>query len=151
MTDQGRGVVAPAPVLSHAMPDRPDSDGPCGELALRTVAMPADTNPAGDIFGGWIMGLMDLAAGASASAIARGRVVTKAVSDLTFLRPVKVGDAVTCYTEVLRLGRSSITMSVDVWALRARHSLLERVTQARFVFVAVDHEGNPRAIDAPAG
>src|SRR5271165_1777200 len=91
---------------------------PRGELSLRTVAMPADTNPAGDIFGGWIMSLMDLAAGVAAASRAKGRVVTAAVSNLAFLRPVHVGDVVCVYTEVTRIGRTSITLGVETWVLR---------------------------------
>ena len=80
-------------------------------LSLRTVAMPADTNPAGDIFGGWIMSLMDLAAGVSAGTRAKGRVATAAVSNLSFLQPVKVGDVVCVYTDVTQTGRTSITLA----------------------------------------
>ena len=83
---------------------------PTGELALRTVAMPADTNPAGDIFGGWIMSLMDLAAGVSAGTRARGRVATASVSNLSFLQPVKVGDVVCVHTNITRTGRSSMSL-----------------------------------------
>ena len=91
---------------------------PCGELSLRTVAMPADTNPAGDIFGGWIMSLMDLAAGVAAGTRAKGRVATAAVSNLSFLRPVKVGDVVCVYTAVRKTGRTSVTVGVEAWVLR---------------------------------
>jgi acyl-CoA thioesterase YciA len=117
---------------------------PTGELALRTVAMPADTNPAGDIFGGWIMSLMDLAAGVSAGTRARGRVATAAVSNLSFLLPVKVGDVVCVYTDVTRIGRSSITLGVEAWVLRRGNGERMRVTAAEFVLVAVDDAGKPR-------
>ncbi len=126
-----------------------DAAGPRGELALRMVAMPADTNPAGDIFGGWIMALMDLAAGTSASAVAHGRVATAAVSRLEFLRPVKVGDVVCCYTEVARIGRSSITLAVEAWALRRGREDRFRVTSGEFVLVAVDAAGKPRPVTEP--
>ena len=86
---------------------------PRGELSLRTVAMPADTNPSGDIFGGWIMSLMDLAAGVSAGTRAKGRVATAAVSNLSFLQPVKVGDVVCVYTDITRTGRTSMTVAVE--------------------------------------
>jgi acyl-CoA thioesterase YciA len=119
---------------------------PTGELALRTVAMPADTNPAGDIFGGWIMSLMDLAAGVSAGTRARGRVATAAVSNLSFLQPVKVGDVVCVYTDVTRIGRSSITLGVETWVLRRDHGERMRVTAAEFVLVAVDDAGRPRKL-----
>lgn len=119
---------------------------PTGRLELRMVAMPADTNPAGDIFGGWVMSLMDLAAGISARAVANGRVATAAVSNLTFLRPVKVGDVVCCYAEVRRIGRSSITLGVEAWVLRSDQEERFKVTAAEFVMVAVDAEGRPRAV-----
>jgi acyl-CoA thioesterase YciA len=119
---------------------------PTGELALRTVAMPADTNPSGDIFGGWIMSLMDLAAGVSAGTRARGRVATAAVSNLTFLQPVKVGDVVCVYTDITRIGRSSITLGVEVWVLRRGQGERVRVTAAEFVLVAVDEAGRPRQL-----
>jgi acyl-CoA thioesterase YciA len=119
---------------------------PRGELALRTVAMPADTNPSGDIFGGWIMSLMDLAAGISASARAGGRVVTAAVSNLSFLRPVKVGDVVCVYTEINRVGRTSVALGVEAWVLRQGQGERVRVTAAEFVLVAVDGAGKPRAL-----
>ena len=119
---------------------------PIGELALRTVAMPADTNPAGDIFGGWIMSLMDLAAGVSAGTLAKGRVATAAVSNLSFLQPVKVGDVVCVYTDTKRTGRSSITLGVEAWVLRRGQSERTRVTAAEFVLVAVDAQGKPRPL-----
>jgi acyl-CoA thioesterase YciA len=120
-----------------------------GNLALRISAMPADTNAAGDIFGGWIMGLMDMAAGHAAFDIAQGRVATVAVSDLQFLRPVKVGDVVSCYTDIMRIGRTSITVDVDVWVRRGVPSIHARVTRARFVMVAVDPDGRPRPLPSP--
>ncbi len=123
-----------------------DTDQPRGELALRVPAVPADTNASGDIFGGWIMGMMDMAAGSAAHEIAAGRVATVAVSDLVFLRPVKVGDMISCYTELVKTGRTSITIDVDVWARRRKPILHERVTKARFVMVAVDASGRPRPV-----
>jgi acyl-CoA thioesterase YciA len=128
-----------------------NDDAPCGDLALRIPAMPANTNASGDIFGGWIMGLMDMAAGSAAYARARGRVATVAVSNLEFVRPVKVGNLVSCYTEIVGVGRTSITVNVDVWALRGATRIHERVTKARFVMVAVDDTGKPRPVDRPPG
>ena len=119
---------------------------PTGSLAFRTVAMPADTNPAGDIFGGWIMSLMDLAAGTAASDRARGRTATAAVSHLTFLRPVKIGDVVSVYTEVLRVGRTSIVLSVEAWAAQRGHRNPHKVTAAEFVMVALDGQGKPTPV-----
>lgn len=122
--------------------------GPRGELSLRTVAMPADTNPAGDIFGGWIMSLMDLAAGVAAGARAKGRVATAAVSNLSFLQPVKVGDVVCVYTDISRTGRTSITVAVEAHVLRRNQGERVRVTAAEFVLVAVDDHGVPRTLPA---
>jgi acyl-CoA thioesterase YciA len=119
---------------------------PRGELSLRTVAMPADTNPAGDIFGGWIMSLMDLGAGIAAGTRAKGRVATAAVSNLNFLQPVKVGDVVCVYTEVTKTGRTSITVGVEAFVLRRNLGERVRVTAAEFVLVAVDEHGTPRPL-----
>ena len=119
---------------------------PRGEMSLRTVAMPADTNPAGDIFGGWIMSLMDLAAGVAAGTRAKGRVATAAVSNLSFLQPVKVGDVVCVYTEITKTGRTSITVGVEAYVLRRNQGERVRVTAAEFVLVAVDEHGTPRAL-----
>jgi acyl-CoA thioesterase YciA len=116
---------------------------PRGELSLRTVAMPADTNPAGDIFGGWIMSLMDLAAGIAAGTRAKGRVATAAVSNLSFLQPVKVGDVVCVYTEITKTGRTSITVAVEAFVLRRNLGERMRVTAAEFVLVAVDDPVGP--------
>ena len=123
-----------------------DDPPPRGELSLRTVAMPADTNPAGDIFGGWIMSLMDLAPGVAAGTHAKGRVVTAAVSNLSFIRPVHVGDVVCVYTELNRIGRTSITLGVETWVLRRGQGERVRVTAAEFVLVAVDDSGRPREL-----
>jgi acyl-CoA thioesterase YciA len=126
--------------------EQPKGEQPRGELSLRTVAMPADTNPNGDIFGGWIMSLMDLAAGTAAGSRAKGRVATAAVSNLSFLQPVKVGDVVCVYTDVVRTGRTSITLSVEVYVLRQNQGDRVRVTAGEFVLVAVDANGRPRAL-----
>lgn len=123
-----------------------DAAQPRGDLSLRTVAMPADTNPSGDIFGGWIMSLMDLAAGTAASSFAKGRVATAAVSNLSFLRPVKVGDVVCVYTQVSRTGRTSLTITVETWVLRQNQGEREKVTAGDFVMVAVDATGRPRPL-----
>ncbi|HBK04582.1 MAG TPA: acyl-CoA thioesterase [Acetobacteraceae bacterium] len=124
------------------------SPEPRGELSLRTVAMPADTNPAGDIFGGWIMSLMDLAAGIAAGTRAKGRVATAAVSHLSFLQPVKVGDVVCVYTEINKTGRTSVTVGVEAYVLRRNQGERVRVTAAEFVLVAVDDHGTPRPLPA---
>ncbi|MDC0738697.1 acyl-CoA thioesterase [Cognatishimia sp. SS12] len=117
-----------------------------GVLAIRTIAMPADTNPAGDIFGGWLMSQMDLAAGNLAARVSRGRGATVAVEAMQFLRPVKVGDEVTLYATLKKVGRTSMTIHVDAWARARFVEQSDRVTQADFIFVALDHDGNPRAV-----
>src|ERR1700733_10854234 len=122
------------------------SSTPRGELSLRTVAMPADTNPNGDIFGGWIMSLMDLAAGVAAGTRAKGRVATAAVSNLSFLHPVKVGDVVCVYTDISKTGRTSVTVGVEAFVLRRNLGERVRVTAAEFVLVAVGEHGTPRAL-----
>lgn len=121
-----------------------------GVLAIRTIAMPADTNPAGDIFGGWLMSQMDLAAGNMAGRVAQGRCATVSVEAMQFLRPVKVGDEVTLYATLRKVGRTSMRIHIDVWA-RARYSQkAEMVTDADFVFVALDESGAPREITESA-
>ena len=119
---------------------------PRGELAARTLAMPADTNPSGDIFGGWIMSLMDSAGAITATRRAEGRVVTASVSNIEFLQPVKVGDVVCCYADVIRVGRSSMTLCVEVWVLRQCRGNRVKVTAAEFTFVALDEAGRPRPL-----
>lgn len=128
-------------------PSQPDSDGPRGELALRTMAMPADTNPSGDIFGGWVMSQMDIAGGITAWNRANGRVATVAVDGFTFHKPVIVGDVVCCYTDVVRVGNTSISIRIETWALRGRspdHRV--KVTEGIFTFVALDENGQKRAV-----
>ena len=124
---------------------------PHGDLLLRTLAMPADTNPNGDIFGGWIVSQMDIAGGILAKETAQGRVVTVAVDRIQFIRPVKVGDVVCCYGEVERIGTTSITIKLEVWVnpvLREekRDSPRFRVTEAIFTYVAIDKDGNKRPV-----
>lgn len=123
-----------------------NAERPTGELTLRTLAMPTDANPAGDIFGGWVMSQMDLASGIRAAERARGRVVTAAVKEMAFQLPVKIGDTLNVYTEVVRVGRSSITLQVEAWAQRARHRMLEKVTAGTFIMVALDENGYPTAV-----
>jgi acyl-CoA thioesterase YciA len=126
---------------------KPPAAEPRGQLTIRNVAMPSDTNPSGDIFGGWIMGLMDLSAGVAGRERAKGRVVTAHVSSLSFLHPVKVGDVVCCYTSVAGTGRTSITLDVETWVVRDQRAERMKVTEAKFVMVAVDAEGKPRPLD----
>ncbi|TLP48743.1 acyl-CoA thioesterase [Cohaesibacter sp. CAU 1516] len=117
-----------------------------GVLILRTIAMPADTNPAGDVFGGWLMSQMDLAAGNMAARVAQGRCATVSVEGMQFIRPVKVGDEVTLYATVSKVGTSSITIHLDVWARPRYANKSDIVTEAEFVFVALGEEGRPRPI-----
>ena len=126
---------------------------PVGELALRTLAMPADTNVSGDIFGGWLLSQMDIAGGMTAREAAHGRVVTVAVDRMVFHKPVYVGDAVCCYCEVEKVGHTSITVKIQAWAIRgAVHGERLLVTEGMFTFVAVDEEGRPQAVGgAPVG
>jgi acyl-CoA thioesterase YciA len=115
---------------------------PDGELTLRTLAMPGDANPAGDIFGGWVMAQMDLAAGIRAGERARCRVVTAAVKEMAFQRPVKIGDTLSIYTDITRIGRTSITLLVEAWVNRSRIGRKEKVTEGTFIMVALDDHGN---------
>lgn len=114
--------------------------------AVRTLAMPADTNPSGDIFGGWLLAQMDIAAGIVAHERARGRVVTVALDAMAFHAPVFVGDLVSCYAEVVRVGRTSLTLHVEAWARRGRTGEEVKVTEGRFTMVAVDAERRPRPV-----
>ncbi len=126
-----------------------EPDGaPQGELMIRTVAMPADTNANGDIFGGWVMSQMDLAGGIAGVDRARGRVVTVAVDGMTFIRPVKVGDVLCVYAALERVGRTSMRIKVEAWARRFRTAERDKVTAATFTFVAIDDEGRPRPVPA---
>lgn len=126
-------------VIDERMQDR-------GEPAVRTLAMPADTNPSGDIFGGWVLAQMDLAAGIVASQRAQGRVATAALDGMSFHKPVYVGDLVTCYATVVRIGRTSMTVQVDTYVLRRRTGKEVKVTEGRFTVVAIDEEGRPRPV-----
>ncbi len=117
-----------------------------GRLTTRTIAMPSDTNPSGDIFGGWVLSQMDMAAGICAGQRAQGRVVTVAVDSMSFIRAVKVGDILGVYTEVDRVGRTSINIHVEAWVRRGRIGHREKVTQALFKFVSIDEDGNPTPV-----
>lgn len=119
---------------------------PRGHLTVRINAMPADTNANGDIFGGWVMSRMDAAGGIAGVDRAQGRVVTIAVDAMTFIRPVRVGDVLSVYTEIESVGRTSMKIHVEAWARRFRTTLHEKVTDATFTFVAIDEEGRPRPV-----
>ncbi|MGQ3888290.1 acyl-CoA thioester hydrolase YciA [Legionella sp. CNM-1927-20] len=119
---------------------------PKGEITIQTLAMPADTNANGDIFGGWLVSQMDLAAGVLAKKVSQGRAVTVAIHSMTFLKPVRVGDIVSCYVDLVKSGKSSMTIEVEVWAEPATGLDKYRVTEGTFVFVAIDEYGKPREV-----
>jgi acyl-CoA thioesterase YciA len=119
---------------------------PAGVPMIRTIAMPADTNPAGDIFGGWLMAQMDLAAGNAAARRARGRCVTIAVDGMAFLSPVHVGDEVSLYARMQSVGRTSMKILVEAWRRPRHHFDTVQVTKATFTFVAIDESGRPRPV-----
>ena len=126
--------------------DSEPQDQPRGEMQTRTLAMPADANPSGDIFGGWVLAQMDIAGGIAAAQIAKGRVATVAVTAMTFHLPVLVGDVLCVYASEPRIGRTSITLNLEAWALRRQSGERVKVTQGEFVFVALDESGRPRAV-----
>jgi len=117
---------------------------------IRSIAMPADANPNGDIFGGWLMSQMDLAAGNLAARVAHGRCVTVAVDAMSFIRPVKIGDEVTVYCELISTGRTSLNIAVEAWRRDRSEMEDQQVTKAVFKFVAIDAEGRPRPVKPAA-
>jgi acyl-CoA thioesterase YciA len=119
---------------------------PAGEPTLRAIAMPADANPNGDIFGGWLLAQMDLAGGSAASQRARGRVATVAITGMTFRLPVFVGDEVSCYCTVEKIGRSSMAIKVESWARRRDGGEAVRVTEGLFTYVAIGLDRKPRPV-----
>lgn len=119
---------------------------PKGTLTLQTIAMPGDTNANGDIFGGWLMAQMDLGSSVLARSRARGRVSTVAVEGMTFHRPVHVGDVVSIYADMVKEGTTSMTIDIAVWVRRQPSGEFVQVTQARFIFVAVDESGKKRPL-----
>jgi len=123
-----------------------ESGQPRGEMTLRTVAMPADVNVNGDIFGGWVLSQMDIAGGIPAVEAAKGRVATVAVNEMKFVRPVQVGDVLCVYTWVERVGNTSIAIGLEAWALRRLGGGREKVTEGLFTYVAIDENGRPRPI-----
>jgi acyl-CoA thioesterase YciA len=114
---------------------------------VAAVAMPADANPAGDIFGGWILSEMDIAGGVAASRRARGRCATVGVKEMAFHRPVHIGDLVRCYATIARVGRTSITVDIQVWAASHNEQAEEQlVTEGIFTYVAIDQDRRPRPV-----
>ncbi|MBF0093130.1 MAG: acyl-CoA thioesterase [Alphaproteobacteria bacterium] len=124
---------------------------PKGELSIRTLAMPADTNPSGDIFGGWLMSQMDMAAYLAGRLRARGRVVTVAVDKTELLLPVFVGDELSCYTEIAHVGRSSMAVRVEAWVRRRDGGDQVKVTEGNFTLVAVGEDRRPRPLPPDQG
>ena len=121
-------------------------DEPHGDLTVRTIAMPADTNANGDIFGGWVVSQMDLVGGIAGVERAKGRVVTVAVDAMTFIWPVRVGDVLGVYTYIESIGRTSMRIHMEAWVSRFLTDVREKVTVPSFVFVAIDENGRPRPI-----
>jgi acyl-CoA thioesterase YciA len=121
-------------------------DQPHGDLTVRLIAMPADTNANGDIFGGWVLSQMDQAGGIAAVERAQGRVATVAVEAMTFIRPVRVGDVLCVYTSIDKVGRTSMKVHIEAWARRFQTHIREKVTDAVFTMVAIDDDGHPRPV-----
>lgn len=124
-----------------------DQREPRGTLSIRTVCMPADTNPSGDIFGGWLLGQMDIAGGVFAASIAKGRTATIAVDGMVFRKPVHVGDVMCLYTDLIRIGTSSIAVRVEAWVVRKDQTVRILVTEGTFTYVALDADRRPRKIE----
>jgi acyl-CoA thioesterase YciA len=123
-----------------------ETHSPETEPMIRAIAMPADANPSGDIFGGWLMSQMDLAGANAASRRSRGRCVTVAVDGMVFHEPVFVGDEVSLYGKVIRVGRTSMTIRVEAWRRSRTSDTRKKVTEAMFTYVAVDEDRKPRAV-----
>src|SRR3954463_16808420 len=127
---------------------------PLGDLCIRTLAMPADTNANGDIFGGWLLSQMDIGGGVFASKIAKSRTVTVAIEAMNFRKAVFVGDLVSVHATLVKIGRTSITVHLEAWILRRREMLSVLVTDGNFTYVSIDDHGQPQPVkrdDAPIG
>lgn len=120
-----------------------ETDQPQGELVIQTIAMPRDTNPSGDIFGGWLMSQMDLGSSILAARTAKSRVVTVAMEGMSFLQPVRVGDRVACYARIEKIGRTSMRIPVEVWVTRYQTGERVKVTEGVFTYVALGPDGKP--------
>jgi acyl-CoA thioesterase YciA len=120
-----------------------DIGEPKGELVIQTIAMPKDTNPSGDIFGGWLMSQMDLGSSILAAKTAKARVTTVAMEGMSFLQPVRVGDRVACYGHIEKIGRTSMRIPVEVWVTRYQTGELVKVTHGVFTYVALGDDGKP--------
>ncbi len=126
----------------------PNHTEPRGKLVIQIVAMPADTNANGDIFGGWLVSHMDMGAGIAARWRARKRVVTVAINSLVFIKPVCVGDTVCCYADLQKVGRTSMQFKMEAWTLSLPDDKYKKVAEGIFTFVAIDNEGKPQAVDS---
>lgn len=122
------------------------SDTPAGEIVIRTIAQPADTNANGDVFGGWLMGQMDLGGAVLARNLARSRVVTVSVEAMNFVAPVNVGDTLTCYASLEHLGRTSMKIALEAWVDHFTDGRRQRVTHGSFTYVAIDDSGKPHPV-----
>jgi acyl-CoA thioesterase YciA len=129
---------------AHAPPIA--ANGPCGDLSIRTLAMPADTNQNGDIFGGWLLSQMDIGGGIFASRIANSRTVTVAIEAMNFRKPVYVGDVVSVHANLVRIGKTSITVRLEAWVMRYKETNSIMVTDGNFTYVSIDDQGRPQAI-----
>lgn len=132
--------------MATPITEQEDGSKELREAAVRTIAMPADTNPAGDIFGGWLVSQMDLAGAIIAHQRAKARVVTVAIEAMTFHEPVFVGDLVSCYAKITRIGRTSISVNIETTAKRGRSGETVKVTEGTFIYVAIDDKRKPLAI-----
>jgi acyl-CoA thioesterase YciA len=139
MTDTSSLHAAPVPTA------------PNGELCIRTLAMPADTNQSGDIFGGWLLSQMDVAGAIMASTIAKSRTVTVSIEAMTFRKPVFVGDVVSVHCAMIRIGRTSITIHVEAWVTRREETSSILVTDGNFTYVAIDEKGHPQPVARAPG
>jgi len=128
----------------HAPPNTETE--PCGDLSIRTLAMPADTNQNGDIFGGWLLSQMDIGGGIFASKVAKSRTVTVAIEAMNFRKPVFVGDVVSVHANLVRIGKTSITVHIEAWVLRRNEMYSILVTDGNFTYVSIDDQGHPQAI-----
>jgi acyl-CoA thioesterase YciA len=128
----------------HALPNMETE--PLGDLCIRTLAMPADTNANGDIFGGWLLSQMDVGGGIFASKVARSRTVTVAIEAMNFRKPVYVGDLVSVHATLVRIGRTSVTVRLEAWVLRRKEMQSILVTDGNFTYVSIDDHGHPQII-----
>jgi len=130
----------------HVHPPVSDETEPRGDLCTRTIAMPADTNANGDIFGGWLLSQMDIAGGVAASKMAKSRTVTVSIDAMNFRKPVYVGDLVSVHANLVRVGRTSMTIHLEAWVVRRRETKPILVTDGNFTYVAIDEQGHPQPI-----